>query len=931
MQTIKPLQLSPLTRAFTYQRQHFLAIGSLLGFDLTTGEPVLEQSLWEKVSVTPEVQILDAGFPKPQAEVLVYGCAETPKGEPQKELSASFTVGDINKQLHLLGEGYWRGLPGFKQQKVEHSFTRIPLSRALAFGGEGFAENPEGKGFQAITTDAEERLYPITQVQLLKTPAEKPAQVLPLAYTGAMGFMTPQKQQYAGTYNAAYMQKAMPGLPDDFDWLFCQDALPDQRFKQETLPTSASYQLQNLNADAPFIEGNLPNWQAVAWLLQQQGDELKPTAQQVQLKAETLILLPNQNLGIMLYRGQIKVSRDDARDIKALMLALEDPAAPKPDNHYLDQLHKRSDQDNAWRYLLDTQPLLPTQITCGMALLMAQSGEVPSLDLPQMDKAKHLTEEMQAKAMQQIEEERQALQQQGFDLPPMPVPPPPAEWQAKVEALQAKILPKKTDGSPDLAKIDFDAMQEIAPLVDSVKEQEMAKMQQALLPQLEALLLVPELKDQYPEIRKKIEVLLNPPQPSWPRMEIDASLDQVIVQLEKEVHQVKTSELLQGQAPEKAQGIKQQLEDSIKKIESAKIQLKDAPAKIKATYRMGAEWPERGSPLQSAEQRLKLRQQVLAAIALKQPLPTDDLSDLDLSNQVLDGVDFSDCYMEGINLSGSSLKSAKLTGVIMVYANLQQTDFSNVDLTGANIGASKIEGCIFNNALLTQVNFNKAVLLTNDFTHAQLDKTQWMQASIKGCNFTQSSMQQLSLIDPIFEECNFTAANLSQCNLVNPIFTACRFDRLKAESTNLIKMQAKDASFIAAQLSNTRFLGGCQLDGCNFSTAQLSMASFREASLKNSCFDAANLEQADLEFADLTASSLKKAKLYRANMANTNFTQANLEDANLMEGVLYHAKVMSANLRGANLYAANLLYMEHGNTRLDFANLDRTLLQDWQP
>ncbi|HKM14853.1 MAG TPA: DUF2169 domain-containing protein [Marinospirillum sp.] len=930
MQIIKPLQLSPLTRSFTYQRQHFFAIGSLLGFDLTTGEPVLEQSLWEKVSATPEVQILDAGFPKPQAEVLVYGCAETPKGEPQKELSASFTVGDINKQLHLLGKGYWRGLPGFKQQKVEQSFTRIPLSRALAFGGEGFAENPEGVGFQAITTEAGESLYPITQVQVLNTPAEYPGQVLPLAYTGAMDFMAPQKQQYAGTYNAAYMQKAMPGLPDDFDWLFCQDALPDQRFKASSLPSNAHYQLQNLNADMPRMEGTLPPWRAVAWLLQQQGDEFKPTAQQVQLKAETLVLLPNQNLGIMLYRGQIKVSRDDARDIKALLLALEDPAAPKPDAHYIDQLQKRSDQDNAWRYLLDTQPLLPTQITCGMALLMAQSGEVPSLDLPQMDKAKHLTEEMQAKAMQQIEEERQALQQQGFDLPPMPVPPPPAEWQAKVEALQAKILPKKTDGSPDLAKIDFDAMQEIKPLVESITLSEKAKAVDAVLPELEALLLDPQLESKHSLIQKKIDALKTPPRPFWPRAEVELPIDQLrveILNLEKEIVELEANYDL----GERMTSIKKQMLSSIDKLNIVQKQLEESITKIKATYRMGAEWPERGSPLQSAEQRLKLRQQVLAAIALKQPLPTDDLSDLDLSNQILDGVDFSECYMEGINLSGSSLKSAKLTDVIIVYANLQQTDFSNADLTGANIGASKIEGCIFNNALLTQVNFNKAVLLANDFTHAQLDKTQWMQASIQGCNFTQSSMQQLSLIDPVFEECNFTAANLSQCNLVNPIFMACQFDRLKAEGSNLIKMQAKDASFIAAQLSNTRFLGGSQLDGCNFAAAQLSMASFREASLKNSCFDAANLEQADLEFANLTASSLKKAKLYRANMANTNFTQANLEDANLMEGVLYHAKVMNANLRGANLYAANLLYMEYGNTQFDFANLDRTLLQDWRP
>lgn len=927
MQIIKPLQLSAIIRSFTYQRQHFCSIGSLLGFDLTTGEPVLEQNLWEKVAATPEVQILDAGFPKPQAEVLVYGCAETPKSEPRTELSASLTVGNLNKQLYLQGKGCWRGLPGFKQQKVDQTFTRIPLSHDYAFGGEGFADNPKGKGFQAITTEAGESLYPLTQVQLLNTPAQKPGQILPLAFTGAMDFMSPQRQQYAGTYNSTYMQKAMPGLPDDFDWLFCQDALPDQRFQEASLPSNAPYKLQNLNADAPLIEGNLPSWQAVAWLLQQQTDKLKPTPQQVLLKAETLILLPNQNLGIMLYRGKIKVNRDDARDIKALLLALEDPKAIKPDTHYLDQLQKRSDQDNAWRYLLDTQPLLPTQITCGMALMMAQNGEAPSLDLPQIDKAQHLAEEIKANARQQIETESLNLPKTGADLPSIAELETPPEWQAKLEALQNKILPKKPNGSPDLAKIDFDAMKEISPLVEGIQAQETAKAQQTLLPQLEAMLATPELKDHHPKIRNKIALLSNPPKPSWPRLEIDVTLNNLVDQLEKEALELKNTALSQEQLKE----TQQKLAASINKVEEAKLQLATLPAKVKATYRMGAEYSERGSPLLSSKERLKLRQQVLSAIALKQPLPTDDLADLDLSNQLLDGVDFSECYMEGINLSGSSLKGANLKGAIMVYADLQKTDFSNTDLTGANIGSSNLEACIFKSALLTEVSFNKATLVGNDFTQADLVKTQWMQASIKGCNFFQANLMQINLIDPTFEACNFTEANLSQSSLVNPIFSDCKFDSLNAESSNFINMQATASSFTKAKLNNARFIAGCQLDDSNFSQAQLYMASFREASLVNSCFDAAHLEQADLEFANLTSAILKKANLHRANMANTNFTQAKLEDANLMEGILYHAQVKNADFRGANLYAANLLYMELGNTKFDFANLDRTLLQDWRP
>lgn len=931
MQTIKPLQLSPVNRSFTYQRQHYYSLGALLGFELSTGKTLLEQELWEKVAETPEIQILDAGFPKPQAEFLVYGCAETPDRKPATELSVSIQVGDLKKQLRVLGEGYWRGLPGFKQQKVDTPFTRVPLSRDRAFGGEGFADNPEGQGYQAITTEDGESLYPITQLQLLNTPAQSPGRVLPLAYTSAMDLMAAQRQPYAGTYDDAYLQKAMPGLPDDFDWLFCQDALPDQRFKSSTLPAGAPYLLQHLNADLPLIKGTLPNWKAVAWVLQQHKDQTAATPQSVQLKAETLILLPNQNLGIMVYRGQIQVSRDDARDIKALMLALEDPAAPKPDTHYIDQLNKRSDQDNAWRYLLDTQALLPAQITCGMALLMGQ-GDMPQMDFPQKEKIEHLTEAKQAEIQQQLKDMQQEMNIQNPQSQQlvMPAQPPVSEVEAQLLALPDKILPKKPDGSPDLANINFAAMNEIQQLTDQIKNDELQRMQSEVLPQLEDLLKIPELSEQHPKIQEQIAFIKNPPRPHWPRMDVRQELQSVqksMNELKQEIKQLDTTLLPTAQG----QALLQQLEATQQQLIDVQQALIDAPRKIKATYRMGAEHIDQGSPLLDAEQRLLLRQQLLDAISRKQPLPTDDLSDLDLSNQQLDGVDFSECYMEGINLSGSSLKGARLTGVIMVYANLHQADFSGADLTGANIGASSIEQTRFHRAIMTETNLNKAQILSSDFTGAQMDKTQWMQASIQGCNFSESSMKQLNLVDPVFTDCDFSGADLCQSNLVNPVFTNCRFDRFKADGCNLVKMQAAGSSFVAAQLNNARFVGGCQLDNSNFSQAQMAMASLREASVKNSRFDGAQMEQADLELANLTSSSLKKANLFRANLANTNFTAATLEDANLMEAVLYHACVVNADLRGSNLYAANLLYMEHGNTRFDFANLDRTLLQDWHP
>jgi len=935
MQIIKPLQLSLINRTFTYQRQHYLSMGTLLGFKLTTGEVILEQALWEKIAATPEIKLLDAGLPKAKAEYLVYGCAETPQGKPCKELQVSIELAHLKKQLLVQGAGYWRGLPGVKRQVVDQPFTRLSLGQHHAFGGKDFADNPEGMGYKAVNTETEENLYPITQLQLLNKPAEGPGKETALAFTTAMDFMAPQRQKYAGTYDDAYQQQAMPGLPDDFNWHFCQDALPDQRFTTSLLPKNARYRLVNLNADFPIIEGQLPFWQVKAWLKKESSDSTNISADKIDLQPETVFFLPNEDLGILLYRGQVKVKRDDARDIAALMLALEDPAASKPDEHYLDQLTKRSVQETSWRYLMDTQPLLPKQLTCGMALLMNQ-GDKPSLEMPQIEKAEALAEKKKAEALEEIEAQKQKILTSGgitekalnekFELPTNVSP----KWQEALKNLENKILPKKEDGSPDLTKVDFEAMNEIKRLADKVKDEELAKIKAEVIPQLETLLQQPEIKEQHPKIRQKIAAILNPPPLPWPRLNLDQDIERIkddIHNALSEIDKLETSSI----SSEQKQQTTTKLTNALEALKKQTVQLQEAQKKVKETYLMGAEQMNRGAPLLSPEALNERRNQVIAAIKNNQPLPTDDLADLDLSNLNLDKVDFSNCYMEGINLSGSSLKKARLSGAIMVYARLDQVDFSEADLSRANLGATSLTASNFYNAKLNNTNFNKASLTACQFVKANLNATQWMEAKLKDCNFTQASLQQLNLIDQTIDQCNFTECNLSKGNFVNPLFKDCNFNKVIAEGTNFIKIQAEKSSFIEAKLTNARFLGGSLLDKCNFSSAHLSMASFREASLKASCFDLANLEQADLELADLTCASLRKANLYRANMANTRFTNAVLEDANLMESILYHAQVTNADLRGANLYAANLLYMEHGNTRFDFANLDRTLLQDWQP
>ncbi|WP_404418197.1 DUF2169 domain-containing protein [Marinospirillum sp.] len=923
MQIIKPLQLTLLNRSFTYQRRFYLSLGALHGFELSSGKPLLEQEIWEKIAECEELQILDAALPKYQAEYLVYGCAETPGLNPQKELLVGIQVGELKKSLQVQGSGFWQGFPGFQQQQVEEPFSRLPLSAAFAYGGESFTDNPEGQGHQKVKTPEGEERYPITQLQVLDDPATDPGKPVHLAFTAAQDLMAPQRQQYAGTYDEAYQADVMPGLPDDFDFRFCQDALPDQRFDSQFLPKNLSYQLQHLNAEHPKLQGKVPDWQITAWYLQKQPGQQEAQVKNLQLQPETLFLLPNQNLGLVLYRGQLLVEREDARDVSALMVALEDPKAPKSKEHYQDQLFKRSDQKNAWRYLMDTQPLLPDQLTCGLALLMEQTGEAPNIDLPQKEKAENLAEQ----ALEEQKKEWQEFQEQLPELQGQAAPAP--EWQKELEAFLEKVLPKKPDGSLDIAKIDFDAFDELTDLNKRIQEEEQQQTLDVALPPLKALLADPSLEKHHPLIQEKIDQLLNPPIPPWPRPELEDNLQRVDQELNR--LQEDFMEIREQLTSDRYESLKQQLQASQDQLLELKTQLYEAEKKIKQGYRMGAEHLEGGSPLRSEEERNRLQQEVLYAVRQGQVLPTDDLSNMDFTGMQLDGADFSNCYMEGVQLKDASLRQANLQGVILVHAHLEGTDFTQACLDEANLGANQIQNCRFVKASMKKVNFNRSNLQGIDFTGAVMDESQWMTTQVNDCNFAHTSLQKLNLIEPKWQECHFKEANLSQGNLLNARFTDCSFEKLAAKGTNFVELIAENSSFQQGQLNNVRFVGGCQLSGSDFSQASLKMASFREAKVSGGNFDRANLEQADLELGDFNGASFYRSNLFRANLANVNFTRTYLEDANLMEASLYHARVVQADLRGANLYAANLLYMEYGETRFDFANLDRTMLQDWRP
>jgi uncharacterized protein YjbI with pentapeptide repeats len=116
---------------------------------------------------------------------------------------------------------------------------------------------------------------------------------------------------------------------------------------------------------------------------------------------------------------------------------------------------------------------------------------------------------------------------------------------------------------------------------------------------------------------------------------------------------------------------------------------------------------------------------------------TDSESNIDLSEQNLQDVDFRNQYIEGGNLSDSDLRGS---------------DFSGAHLYGTYLYRANCSRCNFSGATLQGVVLDEVNLTEADFTGAQL------------------------LINNMGGRCSLFGADMRTAKLENAILTGCKYD-----------------------------------------------------------------------------------------------------------------------------------------------------------
>ena len=894
MKILTPDSVDVLFRLFKPDASGRLSLGILKVFPLASKEQDRADPLpavWPLVKLALGKEPLDAGLPKARGEFLVYGSAYKPAALMSQPLLVEVSVGEVSKRLAVFGDRQFDFLTGISAPKP---FSSMPITRENAFGGEGFADNPLGKGFCEIPADLATGVSARWPLPNIETPErlfiQRGDSVAPAGFW-ALSPDAPARACLLGRFDQHWEKNRWPHLPLDTAPDFFQAAPLDQR-----LPGywrgDEKIVLRNLHPQAERLESALPGLRARCFI-HRAGGEMEKDFFEVPAHAETVWLFPEHDCGLILFRALAPVSDEDGDDVAHVFIELESLSGqPLPQAHYWQLFQEKIGLAKPAKVEPVAEAAAPP-----VAPLAVAPPAAPAVDVSLDALAK-------SPAIAEIEKMT-------------------AEVDAQVKALMAQhgLTPA------DLEKYVANPATSPAPMPLAEIEKSMAEVDAQMQQLMARHGIAPADLDRYMT-----------PAASSSASEAE-EVGRLIAEAEKQVHELIGSSGLNvpemkaalASHPELAVAIDDFLTTGAKgaPIDMAALMAQVAalaPAVSTAAAAVPpAVEPTPAKPVEAAPARLD-RQGVIVRHAAGQSMAECDLSAIDLSQLDLRGADFS-----GALLSGTSFVGSRLGGVNLTNALLQKADFSAAGLDGASLLGASADGAKFVGSRMQKIDASKADFSGGDFSGADLSgamlagtvfagsRMAGLQA--KACVADKASFEDCDLSGAVFGEsrCNgarFNGADLQQAN----------FAAASAEKAEFFGVNAANASFAGANLGASRANASSQFPEANFRGASLQMANWGGVALNR-----AVLSEAQLDKADLSRAQLDQVSLLRASAKETRFDKASLDGAdlsgiNLFNGSLRLAKLGSARLQMANLYGVNFYGTAPTATCVLGSNIDKTLL-----
>lgn len=898
MNTYTDEHVSILHRTFFLAGKHWLCIAALAGFSLESGGDskglLTDQEVWAAANQALDAdQLLDPVMPKPQSEVLAAGKCLAPGGQPVRALTVSLRTGAIFKELIVFGNR--RFTPEGRITEPE-PFTAMDMSWGRACGGPG-SKNPDGC---TVASDGRPAVPPNVenprQLMVFGSDSPEPAGL------GPLGASWPKRLENLGTFDEKWRTNSWPGLPDDFDFSYCNQAPEDQRFEGD-FTQGQEVEICGMNAEHPRLIARLPKVRVRVFALRriQDGGE---DFLEISVKPDTLWLFPNSMAGVVIYRGRLQTADDESSDVAQVLCAHElqhEPERPLSDYHEI------------------LRPREAAAVSESSATTMAPETQAEAEASAGLD--------VQADA---------PLFKAGPDLP----------MQHEIAALQTGIVAKESELDSHLLRygIDRKALETSFAASPELLEDETEASSLKEVSSLE------ERAGQLATSVKKKEAML---QAALEKLGVPADGAMLSAAAPASDGPGTPSETIDYL---KSYGVNdQQLFRQLRELEEEHAALQAETRALRARAAAPAEEAASGGfPLQSlsappvdsqAEAAPAAGEEVAASRAC--PATPDEVEAWASERKNMAG-----CDLSGFDLSGRDLSGAMLAGSVLENANLSRADLSDADLTGArmagvNMSGASMHGVKAPKASLPRANLRQASLVHAVFSQADMNAADATQADFSHCDLSQANLAEavlqqitghgLKATGAVFAMVDCSEADLRDSTLAQADFSDATMTKACLCRANLLEAmfydtQAQGADFSQAHMVNSRADGAASFKGATLKNANLEKAAWLGVDVSEANLGSCQLENANMAGCTFVKSRLDKVCARWANLAGADCSKASFLAADLFEASMRKAVLASVDLRWSSLYGADLYMVSlDQNARLEGANLKATLLQHKVP
>lgn len=252
---------------------------------------------------------------------------------------------------------------------------------------------------------------------------------------------------------------------------------------------------------------------------------------------------------------------------------------------------------------------------------------------------------------------------------------------------------------------------------------------------------------------------------------------------------------------------------------------------------------------------------------------------------------------------GRSIWNAWRENNVHIVPDLSNADLNDRNLRGINFIFCNLKGVKLNRADLRGVNMSNSDLSLSHLSFADLSRVNLISSNLSKANVRQANLHSANL-----KNSYMPGINLHDTNLRRAIF-----DGSDLRGSHLLRVQARAAKFRNANLQGSD-LTGANFHYCIFSGANLSKTNLRSVNLSQAELDDANLSGSNLTHAIIVQSNLNNSNLTNCRVYGLSAWDLKLNHALQYDLVItrYHEPVITVD----NIEVAQFIYLLLNNEKI---------------